>query len=143
LTGFNPTYLAPAASQAQHFCPGEVTRTHFPGTSQKVVGGTGTIAVAGIGFIRCKFHVLEAPVRLQLLQVFLGDQLDIDAEFLLHCDVGPQTIAFTRRNDANKADFAEVAGFAHDVFPVVENAQAEYGELDFGRVAVMHADQSR
>src|ERR1035441_9755130 len=69
------------------------------------------------------------------------DELDVCAEIPLHGYILFQRFGFARVNDADESGFALLAGLADDLKPVLEDFQADQGELDFGREAVMHADQ--
>ncbi len=53
-----------------------------------------------------------------------------------------QAFGFAGMDDAHKAGFAEVSFFADRFAPVLEHVQADQGELNLGRIAVMHADES-
>src|SRR4051812_40666682 len=61
----------------------------------------------------------------------------------LHLDIQLQSSGLMRVHNAHKTSFAEVSRSAHDVWPVLEPAQANEGEFNLRGKAVMHADQRR
>src|SRR5262249_45367356 len=98
--------------------------------------------VAGFGLVDGDFIFLEVGIRIDVGEDLGGDGAHVDAEFLLHLDVGVEAGLVLFVDDEDHAGAGEDAWTADDGVELLVDAQAPLGHARGETVGVMLADNS-
>src|SRR5215813_3135911 len=116
--------------QARNLRAGGVDCPEIARRVEKVTSYPSPIAVSGVRLVCRQLNIVYIPLRFELAQLLLVDELHIDSNLALHRDVELQSLSLVWVHDPDKSRLPKVSRRSHRIAPGLEHAQADQSQFD-------------